>query len=393
MIASQDTAVQSALSTGPLDAGDVTLLAQAAPATAAAAPALSGLGVITGATNGVEIVRGGSRIPVDSTQQLLAGDRVVVPKDGSANVTFPGPGANKTPLNGVFSGGTDAVIGVKTLAPGVEQVTVDVVSGDLFIAAPDAADAASVAVKKKGAAGAAGDGLGLAALGLLGLAGLAGLLSNSDDGNDGASGGTGPAVPTGPTGPGPTDPTGPAIPTGPTGPSVPTGPTGPAIPTGPTGPTGDPTGPTGSTGPTGATGPTADPTGPTGSTGPTADPTGPSGGTGSGFGLLNQGLLDTVNGLVGGALSAVVGAGGLVGDTGAVDSLLAGALTGQDGLILPVNGGLPGLPGDGGGLPGLPGGAGVGGLPGLGDGLPLVGGLLGLILVCLTKVFWMLSVA
>lgn len=162
---------------------DAPLLAQAnipaVPAAAAAAvpAAPAGVATLSGASAGTQIIRGETRVSVEGNAALQAGDRVIVPKDGSANITFPGPGANKTPLNGVLAGGTDAVIGVKQLATGVEQVVVDVSAGDLFMAQPDdLADGASVAVRKKAAA--AGGSLlgdfGLAALGIGGLAALAG---------------------------------------------------------------------------------------------------------------------------------------------------------------------------------------------------------------------------
>lgn len=167
---------------------DAPLLAQAnipavpaaatASSSAAAVPATpAGVATLSGASAGTQIIRGETRVSVEGNAVLQAGDRVIVPKDGSANITFPGPGANKTPLNGVLAGGTDAVIGVKQLATGVEQVVVDVSAGDLFMAQPDdLADGASVAVRKKAAA--AGGSLlgdfGLAALGIGGLAALAG---------------------------------------------------------------------------------------------------------------------------------------------------------------------------------------------------------------------------
>lgn len=292
---------------------DITLLAQAttpeatvaAPAAAAAAAA-PGLGTITGATAGVTVVRAGNQIPVDSAMNLLEGDKVVVPKDGSANVTFPGSKPGQIPINGVFSGGSEAVIGLSNPASGIQQVTVDMVQGDLFVVPQEVLERDSVAVRKKSSGG----GAGLAALGLLGLAGLAGL------GKDDENGTAGPAGPAG----------------------------DPGLP-GPTGPAGEP----GTPGATGAAGP--------------------------GIGILDQNFLDTVSGATGNALDPVVGTGGLAGDTGTLDNLLAGVLVDQNGLLLNTDalggGGLPGgdlLGGDllggllGGGLPSLPG---VPALPGV----------------------------
>ncbi|MES2424214.1 MAG: hypothetical protein V4562_07285 [Pseudomonadota bacterium] len=166
----------------------VAAAAIAAPE-AVAAPA--SLGTLSGATAGTQIIRGDARIPVDGSANLMAGDRVLVPQGGSANVTFPGPTPNKAPMNGVLSGGADALIGVKQLTPGVEQVVVDLAAGDLFMALPDElADAASVAVRKKAAASAGSifDSLGLAALGLGGLAALSSGGGSSDSGiNSGTS--------------------------------------------------------------------------------------------------------------------------------------------------------------------------------------------------------------
>lgn len=335
MITSQDNAL-TGLAPAQSPVGAPVLLAQATTETAAAAAGAGGaaaapaLAVLTGASAGVEIVRGGSRIPVTSEQVLQVGDKVLVPKDGSANVVFPSPGGNKAPLTGVFSGGTEAVIGVRPLAAGVDQVQVDMVSGELFMGATDAQDIASVAVKKAGSAGLAGAGLGV--LGLLGLAGLA--RDNGDDGDSGSGTGT----------PGADGAAGPAGPAGAAGPS----------------------GPAGADGADGADG--------------------AAGAAGESFGLVDQQLLDTVN--AGGSLDPVVGVGGLAGDTGPLDSLTSGALVDNRGLVLDTGaagGGLGGLPGGSdptGALTGLLGGLG-GGLPtgatavgGDAGGVPVLGGLL-----------------
>ncbi|MES3009339.1 MAG: hypothetical protein V4738_01035 [Pseudomonadota bacterium] len=175
-------------------------------APAAVAPSAPvGLGSLSGATPGTQIIRGDVRVPVNGDTALMVGDRVVVPQGGSANVTFPGP-AGKTPLNGVLSGGSDATIGVKQLASGAEQVQVDMAAGDLFVAMPEEAGDASVAVRKKGAAG--GSMLDNFALGALGLAGLAGLAGGGSDGP-----GLATLVPPNPNGPtNPTTPTEPVTP-------------------------------------------------------------------------------------------------------------------------------------------------------------------------------------
>lgn len=160
----------------------------AAPEAAIGAPA--NLGTLSGASPGTQIIRGDARIPVDGQANLMPGDRVIVPQNGSANVTFPGPTPNKAPLTGVLAGGTDATIGVKQVVPGVEQVVVDVAAGDMFMASPDElADAASVAVRKKAAAAAGSilDNFGLAALGIGGLAALASGRGGSDSGTGAAT--------------------------------------------------------------------------------------------------------------------------------------------------------------------------------------------------------------
>lgn len=198
------------------------ILAQASPvpaanvpvftAPAAVAPAAPvGLGSLSGATPGTEIIRGDVRVPVTGDTALMVGDRVIVPPGGSANVTFPGP-AGKVPLNGVLTGGSDATIGVKQLASGAEQVQVDMAAGDLFVAMPEEAGDASVAVRKKGTAG--GSMLDNFALGALGLAGLAGLAGGGSDSN------------TVTTAPGMTT----MVPPNPNGPTNPTPPTEPVAP-------------------------------------------------------------------------------------------------------------------------------------------------------------------
>ena len=101
--------------------GAPTVSGGSAPA-AAAVP--SGVGTLSNATPGVAVMRDGVRIPVDGNQTLMAGDRVIVPEGGQANVLFPGSATNKAPLAGVFTGGTDATIGSTKLPGGLEQVNV-----------------------------------------------------------------------------------------------------------------------------------------------------------------------------------------------------------------------------------------------------------------------------
>ncbi len=152
----------------------------------------AGLGVITDASPGVEIVRDGSRIPVQAKQALIPGDRVLVPKDGFANAVFPGRLPDEAPLTGTFTGGTDAVVGVKA-APlgGGEQLQVDLASGDLIVAgAEDTAKATTLAVKKAGSAGSEG---GIGWLLPFALGGLVGALASR--GGDDGDGNTNPPPP------------------------------------------------------------------------------------------------------------------------------------------------------------------------------------------------------
>lgn len=150
--------------------------------TASCGPA--GLGVITEASPGVEIVRNGSRIPVDGKQALIAGDRVIVPKDGFANAVFPGRQPSEAPLTGTFTGGTDAVVGVKPAAlGGGEQLQIDMASGDMVVVGADeVVKGTTLAVKKAGSAGSEG---GVGWLLPLALGGLVGALAARDDGDGG----------------------------------------------------------------------------------------------------------------------------------------------------------------------------------------------------------------
>lgn len=175
----------------------------------------AGLGVITEASPGTQIVRDGARLPVEGKQALVPGDRVVVPKDGFANVVLPGRQPGETPLAGTFTGGTEAVVGLKPGAAGVaDQLQVELVSGDLIVnGAEEAAKATTLAVKKPGSAG---EGAGAGWLLPLALGGLIGALAarGNDDDNTNQS----PTTPTNPTTP--TDPTTPTTPPNPTTPPV-----------------------------------------------------------------------------------------------------------------------------------------------------------------------------
>ncbi|RYF65536.1 MAG: hypothetical protein EOO29_40335, partial [Comamonadaceae bacterium] len=104
-----------------LSASAVFPVAQAAVAPLGMTAAGPGaVGFLTQATPGVVIVRGGSRIAAEGTQNLLPGDRVLVPEGGQAAVSFPGTGGNKAPLNGMLTGGTDATISTTRLPGGLE---------------------------------------------------------------------------------------------------------------------------------------------------------------------------------------------------------------------------------------------------------------------------------
>src|SRR5690606_20238516 len=138
----------------------VTPLGPAGASAPMAAPAgPTSLGTLSNATPGTVVMRDGLRMPVDGNQTLIAGDRVIVPDGGQANVLFPGSATNKAPLAGVFAGGTDATITSTKLSSGLEQVNVDVAAGNLDVTSPDSdAEAAALAVSKKTAGG---SGIGL----------------------------------------------------------------------------------------------------------------------------------------------------------------------------------------------------------------------------------------
>ena len=80
-------------------------LAQAAVTPLGGAAASSAVGTLSQATPGVVIVRGGARLAAEGAQNLLPGDRILVPEGGQAAVSFPGSPGNKAPLNGMLTGG------------------------------------------------------------------------------------------------------------------------------------------------------------------------------------------------------------------------------------------------------------------------------------------------
>ncbi len=325
------------------------LLAEARPARGVTAVDPNELGTLTDATAGTTVVRDGVRIPVEGPGILRVGDRLTVPPNGSANVVFPGPdGANQPPLAGVFTGGTEAVLGARPLSPGVQQVDVELVSGDLLFATAPPEGTTAVAVRKQGASTAGDDSLVVGG-GVLGLLLLGGVLANGNNGDDPSS------TPSGATG---TTPGG-------------TGGSGVVAPTGPTGSTSGPTGGTGATGttdsgtgPTGATSPTEAPTGatgPTNTTDPTAGPTGPDTGDGGSGGGTPSGLGGLLSGLP--ALGDLLGGGAALGGGTGSNGAPSGEL-GDNGQ--PLDSGQPSAP-----VSGLGGAGGLGGLPGLLSAAPL----------------------
>ena len=201
---SSDTLLTSATASQPFDKNE----SLDNLSTAARDPA--GLGVITEASPGVEIVRNGNRIPVEGKQALVAGDRVIVPKDGFANAVFPGRQPNEAPLSGTFTGGTDALVGVKPAAlGGGEQLQIDMASGDMVVVgAEEAVKGTTLAVKKAGSAGSEG---GIGWLLPLALGGLIGALASRDDGDGDNNPDTPPPPPPPPAPPpAPTPPPAPA---------------------------------------------------------------------------------------------------------------------------------------------------------------------------------------
>lgn len=360
------------------------LVAQAAPAKVGVTVIdPNEVGTLSDATPGTTVVRDGVRLAVEGPGLLRVGDRVMVPQNGSANVVFPGAeGSGKAPMAGVFTGGTEAVIGAKQLAPGIQQVDVELVSGDLVFAVVPPENDATVAVRRKGAGPVGDDGLLLGGS-LLGLLALGALAGGGGGGDSAPASTTNPPGATGGTGDGGVvAPTSPAGPTG--GATGATGDTGATAPTGGTGATGDATG--GASGPSGASGPTGA-TGETGATGPAEPPTdstGPTGPDGE-----DDGAAPTPE--LGGLLGSIPGLGGLLGSglppPGEVLPPPGDLVSGGDGGSLgggtdaptgelgddgqPLGGGEPATP-----VPGL---GGLGGLTGgLGD-LGSLGGLGGLL--------------
>lgn len=311
------------------------LVAQAAtasrPARGVTAVDPNEIGALTTATTGTMVVREGVRIPVEGPGVLRVGDRLVVPPNGSANVVFPAPDTtNKPPVPGVFTGGSEAVLGATQLSPGVQQVDVELLSGDLLFANPLPEGDTTVAVRKPGAPAAVVDDSWLIGGGLLGMLAVGGLLANrnDDDNASPAASPTSPAPGGGTSGGTPVSPP----PTTPVTPGV----AGPAAPPGTASPVDAP-----------ATNPGATPNANTG----------------------DGGLGDLLNGLP--LLGDLLGGGGGNGGGGSGSGGSAGAGSSGD-LLGGLLGGLPLL----GGVLGGGGAAGDGESGGAGAG-DLLGGLLG----------------
>lgn len=167
------------------DAGAVA--AEAAPKAAAAATtqatanAAPVIGTISAPKAGVEIVRGSQRIPVIADEAVVIGDRIVVPDSTQASMVFAAPAAGEDQVTATLKPGTDASFGWKQAESGLQEVTVDVASGDLVVNASDvAAEASKIVVKKPAVAGIAWGDLALGALAAAALVGLA----TRDDGDN-----------------------------------------------------------------------------------------------------------------------------------------------------------------------------------------------------------------
>lgn len=331
------------ITTSPAPSGGVLLAEAHRPARGVVAVDPSELGTLTDATAGTTVVRDGARLPVEGLGILQVGDRLTVPPNGSANVVFPGPDG-AAPLAGVFTGGTEAVLGATALSPGVQQVDVTLVSGDLLFATAPPEGTTTVAVRKQGASPVGDDSLVVGG-GVLGLLLLGGVLANGNSDDAPSSAPTAPGT-------GGTGSTGVVTPTGPTGSA--SGPTGG---TGATGTTDSGTGPTGASSPADAS---AGATGPTNTTDPTAGPAGPDAGDGGNAGSAPSGLGGLLSGLpaLGGLLGGDAAAGGGTGSNGSASGEL-----GDNGQ--PLDSGQPAAP-----VPGL-GGGGLGGLAGLLSATPL----------------------
>ncbi len=158
----------------------------------------AGLGVITEASPGTQIVRDGANVPVTSKQALVPGDRVIVPKDGFANVVLPGRQPGEVPITGTFTGGSEALVNLKPGANGLaDQLQVELVTGDLVVAgAEETAKVTTLAVKKPGTTS---EGAGW--LLPLALGGLIGALAASNDDDDDDNNGNVPTPPPPPPAP------------------------------------------------------------------------------------------------------------------------------------------------------------------------------------------------
>lgn len=186
-------------------AAEPVVLAQASGSSAvsdavAAQAQANQFGVLSGATAGTKVVRGGSSIAVPpDVFNMSPGDKVVVPEGGTANITFPGD-EKIGPVSGVLTGGTTATFN-KIPTSGGEQVTVDVTSGDLLMSAPTTGDPNNSVFVKKAITTPGTSGIDSTAL-LAGLAGLALLAAAAGGGSDSPA----PAATVAPTAPPTTSP-------------------------------------------------------------------------------------------------------------------------------------------------------------------------------------------
>lgn len=187
-------------------AAEPVVLAQASGSSAvsdavAAQAQANQFGVLSGATAGTKVVRGGSNISVPpDVFNMAPGDKVVVPDGGTANITFPGDD-KIGPVSGVLTGGTTATFN-KIPTSGGEQVTVDVSSGDLLMSAPTTGDPNNSVFVKKAVTTPGTTGIDSTAL----LAGLAGLALLAAAAGGGGSDSPAPAATPAPTAPPTTSP-------------------------------------------------------------------------------------------------------------------------------------------------------------------------------------------
>lgn len=175
-VVAADTSAQAST---PAVAASTAASAQVAAVPAASVAAPNAIGTISAPGPGAEIIRGGQRIPVIADEAVLAGDRIVVPQGMDANMKFVTAVPGEAPVTAVVKGGTDAVLNLKPPVNGLQEVAVDLASGDILVNATDVASDASKIIVKKAAAG-----LGLADLGLAALAAGALMALGNNGGDD-----------------------------------------------------------------------------------------------------------------------------------------------------------------------------------------------------------------